>query len=162
MTTMTPAGKTTQTIRIKAQPMTAESFAPYGRVLGDARQGLDMTEGQFTARVMTVKRVPETLDRINRHMDHSQLFIPLNGDRVVVVVAPPDVPMEGFDASKIAAFVTDGNQQFIFHTGTWHIEPRALAKDECTVINVQTDIFRNHTELLHLEDDCGVEVKLEV
>lgn len=156
------ATQSRQTITVKAQPMTAAAFAPYGRVLGADREGLDMQEGQFTVRVMTVKRVPETLDRINRHLDHSQLFVPLNGDRVVVVVARPDVPMQGFDPSKIAAFVTDGAQQFIFHTGTWHIEPRALDKDECTVINVQTDVFREHTELLHLEEDCGVEVRLEV
>jgi ureidoglycolate hydrolase len=111
---------------------------------------------------MTVRRAPDTIDRINRHLDHSQMFVPLAGDPTVLIVAPPDVPMQRFDAGRIAAFRTDGTQTVIFHPGTWHIEPRALGKDECNVINVQTDIFREHTELLHLEEDCGVRVRLEI
>jgi ureidoglycolate hydrolase len=120
-----------------------------------------MQEGRFTARLMTVSRAPQTLDRINRHLDHSQMFVPLRGDPTVLIVAPPDVPVDGFDASKIAAFVTDGTQPVIFHPGTWHIEPRALGKDTCQVVNVQTDVFRLHTQLIHL-DDLGVTVRLEV
>ncbi|MGH2370210.1 MAG: ureidoglycolate lyase [Chloroflexota bacterium] len=149
-------------ITVRVQPLTAEAFAPYGRVVNEEREGLQMQEGQFTARLMTVRRVPETMDRINRHMDHSQMFVPLSGDRTVLVVAPPSLPMAGFDATQIAAFATDGKTTVIFHPGTWHIEPRALGKDSCQVINVQTDVFRQHTELLHLEEDCGVRVKLQV
>ena len=148
-------------ITLHVQPLTPEAFAPYGRVVEDERQALQMQEGQFTARLMTVKRVPETVDRINRHMDHSQMFVPLNGDRTVLVVAAPDVPEEGFDAARIAAFVTDGRSTVIFHPGTWHIEPRALGKDSCQVINVQTDVFREHTELVKLAD-AGWLVHLDV
>jgi ureidoglycolate hydrolase len=110
---------------------------------------------------MTVQRVPPTVGRINRHMDHSQMFVPLSGDRTVVVVAPPDVPMEGFDAGRIAAFVTDGRTTIIFLPGTWHIEPRALEKDACQLINVQTDVFREHTELIDLAGE-GITVHLQV
>jgi ureidoglycolate lyase len=147
-------------ITLHVQPLTPEAFAPYGRVVEDERQALQMQEGQFTARLMTVKRVPETVDRINRHMDHSQMFVPLSGDPTVVVVAPPAVPMEGFDASQIVAFSTDGKTTVIFHPGTWHIEPRALGKDECQLINVQTDVFREHTELIDLQD-AGWTVRLK-
>ena len=147
---------------VKAQRLTPEAFAPYGRVVESDRQDLLMQEGKFTARLMTVQRAPETLDRINRHRDHSQMFVPLGGDPTVLIVAPPDVPVAGFDARRIAAFRTDGRQTVIFHPGTWHIEPRALGKDTCQVINVQTDVFRAHTDLLHLEQDCGVRVRLEV
>ena len=149
-------------VTVKAQPLAPEAFAPYGRVVEAERQELIMTEGKFTARLMTVRRAPDTIDRINRHLDHSQMFVPLAGDPTVLIVAPPDVPMQRFDAGRIAAFRTDGTQTVIFHPGTWHIEPRALGKDECNVINVQTDIFREHTELLHLEEDCGVRVRLEI
>jgi len=150
-----------QSVRIKAQPLTAEAFAPYGRVVQQEREPLQMEEGKFTARLMTVRKVPERIDHINMHTDHSQMFVPLSGDRLVVIVAPPDVPAKPFDTSKIAAFVTDGKQTFIFHPGTWHIEPRALEKDACQVINVQTDVFRNHTTVISFEDQ-GIDVKLEV
>jgi ureidoglycolate lyase len=148
-------------VTVRARPLTPEAFAPYGRVVEDGREALLMQEGQFTARRSTVKRVPPTVDRINRHMDHSQMFVPLNGDRTVVVVAPPDVPFEGFDPSRIEAFVTDGTSTVIFHPGTWHIEPRALDKDECRLINVQTDVYRQHTELIDLAGE-GITVHLEV
>lgn len=148
-------------VTLRVQPLTAEGFAPYGRVVSDDRQPLQMQEGQFTARLMTVSRAPATVDRINRHMDHSQMFVPLEGDRTVIVVAPPDVPMEGFDPDRIAAFTTDGKTTVIFHPGTWHIEPRALEKDECRVINVQTDVFREHTELIDLAGE-GLTVRLQL
>jgi len=128
-------------------------------VVGEPREPLLMETGKFTARLMTVRRVPEIVDHINMHTDHSQMFVPLAGDRLVVIVAPPSEPAQDFDPSKIAAFVTDGNQSFIFHPGTWHIEPRALDKDTCQVINVQTDVFRDHTTLIHFEDE---QVRLEV
>ncbi|MDQ3701997.1 MAG: ureidoglycolate lyase [Chloroflexota bacterium] len=157
---MTAVG-TQKEITLHVQPLTPEAFAPYGRVVLDDRQPLQMQEGQFTARLMTVKRAPETIDRINRHMDHSQMFVPLNGDRTVIVVAPPAVPMEGFDATQIAAFTTDGQTTVIFHPGTWHIEPRALGKDDCQVLNVQTDVFREHTELISLPEQ-GFTVRLQL
>jgi ureidoglycolate lyase len=155
------AVQTPREITVKVQPLTPEAFAPYGRVVLEERQPLQMQEGQFTARLMTVRRVPDTLDRINRHMDHSQMFVPLSGDRTVFIVAPPSVPMEGFDGSQIAAFATDGRTTVMFHPGTWHIEPRALEKDECQVINVQTDVFRDHTELISLPEQ-GWLVHLQV
>ena len=148
-------------ITLKVQPLTVEGFAPFGRVVTDERESLQMQEGHFTARLMTVQRAPQTVDHINRHMDHSQMFVPLNGDRTVLVVAAPDVPEEGFDAARIAAFATDGKSTVIFHPGTWHIEPRALDKDACQVINVQTDVFREHTELVKLAD-AGWLVHLDV
>ena len=150
-----------KSVTIQAQPLTAEAFAPYGRVVKEDRQALQMEEGKFTARLMTVRRVPDRIDHINMHTDHSQMFVPLSGDRLVVIVAPPDVPAEPFDASKIAAFITDGKQTFIFHPGTWHIEPRALDKDSCQVINVQTDVFRSHTTLISFAEQ-GTEVHIEV
>jgi ureidoglycolate hydrolase len=148
-------------VTVRAQSLTAAAFAPYGRIVADGREALLMQEGQFTARRSAVERVPPTVDRINRHLDHSQMFVPLNGDPTVVVVAPPDVPFEGFDPSRIVAFVADGASTVIFHPGTWHIEPRALDKDECELINVQTDVYRQHTELIDLAGE-GITVRLQV
>src|SRR5215216_2584850 len=126
---------TQEVVTVKVQPLTAEAFAPYGRVVEDQREDLIMQGGKFTARLMTVRRVPETIDHVNMHTDHSQMFVPLNGDRQVVIVAPPDQKGSSFDSSSVAAFITNGKQTFIFHPGTWHIEPRAVDKDNCQVIN---------------------------
>lgn len=150
-------------IIVRVQPLTAEAFAPYGRVVEpDQRQPLHMKEGQYTARLMTVESLPDRVTRINRHMDHSQMFVPLGGDPFVVVVAPPDEPGQGFDASTVVAFATNGRQTVIFDAGTWHIEPRSLEKPSCQVINVQTDVSPKHTELISIEEECGVAVAVRV
>ena len=149
---------TTNTVTVKVQPLTPESFSPYGRVLTDQREDLIRTHGQFTARLMTVRRVPETVDHVNMHTDHSQMFVPLAGEKLVVIVAPPDQPADGFDPSSIAAFLTDGTQTFIFHPGTWHIEPRAAEKDQAQVINVQTAGFQEHTTLIKLDQPVRIQV----
>ena len=148
---------TTEQVTIKVQPLTPESFAPYGRVVKDDREDLIRHHGQFTARLMTVKQVPEIVDHVNMHTDHSQMFVPLAGDPLVVIVAPPEQPAEGFDPSSIAAFLTDGKQTFIFHPGTWHIEPRAAEKPEAQVINVQTEGFREYTTLIKLDTPVRIQ-----
>ena len=153
---------TARTVRVKAQPITAENFAPYGRLVTVERGGLSLREGHFTARLMTVERVPQRLNRINRHLDHTQLFIPLGGAPFAIFVAPPDEPAEGFDPRKIVAFTTNGQTAVIFHVGTWHIEPRALQADTCRLINVQSNVSLENTELVAIEDELGVTVELAV
>jgi ureidoglycolate hydrolase len=147
---------------VEARPLTAAAYAPYGRLIGPQREPLLQQEGSFTARLMTVRRVPATLSGINRHRDHSQTFVPLIGAPTVLIVAPPDVPAEGFDPERIVAFDNRDGYAFTFDPGTWHTEPRALAADSCDLINIQTDVSPLHTDLLHLEEDCGVRVVLRV
>ena len=151
-----------RTVRVRAQPITAENFAPYGRLVTVERGGLSLREGHFTARLMTVERVPQRLNRINRHLDHTQLFIPLGGAPFAVFVAPPDEPVDGFDPSNIAAFTTDGQTAVIFHVGTWHIEPRSLQGDTCQLVNVQSNVSPQNTELIAIEDELGMTVELAV
>ncbi|HVG97899.1 MAG TPA: ureidoglycolate lyase [Chloroflexota bacterium] len=147
---------------VEARPLTPEAYAPYGRLIGPQREPLLQQEGSFTAKLMTVHRVPATLTGINRHRDHSQTFVPLAGAPTVLIVAPPDVPAEGFDPERIVAFVNRDGYAFTFDPGTWHTEPRALGADSCDLINIQTDVSPLHTDLLHLEADCGVRVVLRV
>ena len=156
---MTATEERIEQITINVQPLTAEAFAPYGRVVEDDREDLIMERGKFTARLMTVRRVPQTVDHVNMHTDHSQMFVPLAGDKLVVIVAPPEQTAESFDPSSIAAFQTDGTQTFIFHPGTWHIEPRAADKESCQVINVQTDVFRDWTTLIPLNPPVKIEMR---
>ena len=156
---------TARTVRVQAQPITAENFAPYGRLVTVERGGLSLREGYFTARLMTVERVPQRLNRLNRlnrHLDHTQLFIPLGGAPFAVFVAPPDEPADGFDPRKIAAFTTDGQTAVIFHVGTWHIEPRSLQGDTCQLVNVQSNVSPQNTEVIAIEDELGVTVEVAV
>lgn len=106
-------------IVVHAQRLTEEAFRPYGRVVGPTRELLTATDTPFAANLVNMRRVEDTVAYINRHLDHSQMFVPLLPVPVVVIVAPPDQPMDGFDPASIVAFIADGTQAFVLDVGTW-------------------------------------------
>ena len=127
------------TIRLKAESLTSERFAPYGEVIETSREGSDamnsarferfddlcnvdvVNEGRVAvsiARCRTPTSLPLRLDMVERHPLGSQAFIPLSPSKMVVVVAPPE---ESVDASALRAFVTNGRQGLNYRRGTWHM-----------------------------------------
>lgn len=127
-------------------PLTPERFAPFGDVVGaspDTRQA--MNEARFErfndlaqldidvhgdghtaisiARCRMPTKLPYTFDMIERHPLGSQMFVPLNGQRFVVVVAPAG---ESADVEDLRAFVTNGHQGINYHRGVWHMPLIAL------------------------------------
>jgi ureidoglycolate lyase len=149
-------------IVLRARPLTPEAFAPYGRVIAEERLPMEQLDGHFTANVAVLRPIPETMGGINRHMDHTQLFIPLRGAQTLAVVAPRDLTLEAFDPDRIEAFVADGSYAYTFDAGTWHIEPRAIDPANNRVINVQSDVYPSYTEHIRLEESCGVRVRFAV
>jgi ureidoglycolate lyase len=110
-------------IHLKVQPMTRESFAPFG-VLIDSRGSveIDLGEGKPSLTGATSERRPFRFDFMARHRRTMQVFSPLASSRFVIAVAPPserDAP----DVDKIAAFLVDGRLPYAYHKGTWHTPP---------------------------------------
>jgi ureidoglycolate lyase len=154
--------ETKQTITLKAEPLTPEAYAPFGGIVDAGKLQLHCSEGQYTARLMTLEPAPKRISRVNRHFDHSQLFVPLTNDPMLLVVAPGHVSGERFDPSTIRVFQTDGTQAFTFNVGVWHIAPRALdGKTNAQVINVQGSRYQQNTELIDFEASTGVGVEWE-
>ena len=127
------------TITLKAAPLTAESFAPYGEVIEALRDGartmnsarferfddlcdVDMADnGRVSvsiARCRTPISLPLRLDVLERHPLGSQAFIPLSPCKMIIVVAPPG---ESFDVGDLRAFVSNGRQGFNYKRGAWHM-----------------------------------------
>ena len=117
--------------QIIAQPLTQDSFAPFGDVLdatgdfrlinaglcrrhhdrarldfGDARGGISIFQADPRA-------LPYVFDLIERHPEGSQAFIPMSADPFLVIVA------SGPEATP-QAFLTNGAQGINLHRGTWH------------------------------------------
>ncbi len=130
--------------RLFAEPLTAAAFAAYGDVVeargdsalinsGTARRfgdlaGIDVAADDGRPCVSIYRATPCTLPlhirMLERHPLGSQLFIPLSGERFLVVVAPAAaVP----DRAAVRAFVTDGHQGVNYRRGTWHHPLIALA-----------------------------------
>lgn len=121
--------------KIKARPLTAELFAPFGDVLeADGtpdkminaglcgryhdRATLDFSDGRAGASLFhaEARALPYSLEMVERHPVGSQLFVPMSADPFLVTVAPDQ---NGTPAAPLA-FLTDPGQAVNFHKGTWH------------------------------------------
>ncbi|MEL7131669.1 MAG: ureidoglycolate lyase [Pseudomonadota bacterium] len=120
---------------IKAQPLTAEAFAPFGDVLdcaGDPdkiinaglcgryhdRARLDFGDGRAGVSLFNAqpRSLPYRLDLLERHPDGSQCFVPMSAHPFLVIVAPDE---DGEPGTPLA-FLTAQGQAINFHRGIWH------------------------------------------
>ena len=122
---------------LRALPLEAASFAPFGEVIeatgaplginDDTAQHfadlarIDVADAGGRTRVGIYRAQPRVfpfvLRMLERHPLGSQLFMPLEGRRFVVVVAPAG---ERIEVASIRAFVANGRQGVNYHRGTWH------------------------------------------
>lgn len=134
-------------LELKAEPLTADAFAPFGDVI-DARTSASFpinagrtqrhhdlakveTLGEnahtliniFVSQPITL---PLALTFLERHPQGSQAFMPLHQERFIVVVAPPG---EHINPDEVRAFVTDGRQGVNYRAGTWHAIQSVLERE---------------------------------
>ncbi len=120
---------------LRAEPLTAAGFAPFGQVLEATgaptkriNRGLcgrwhdlaaiDITSGRVGVSIFDAepRDLPYTLDLLERHPDGSQAFLPMTEHPFRVTVAPdangkPGAPL---------AFLTTPGQGINLARGTWH------------------------------------------
>jgi ureidoglycolate lyase len=143
-------------IELHAEPLTRQAFAPFGDVV-DARgvEGVAINDGNALRfddfcsvdvatggghprlAIFQVQPAapPLALRLLERHPLGTQAFVPLAGQRFVVVVAPPDLEPHQLDPSRLRAFVTDGRQGTNYCRGTWHHPLLALDGGEFLVLD---------------------------
>lgn len=127
--------------RLVAEPLTPRAYALYGQVLAAAPAGepgrpvnqgtglrfdwLVRMENQRGAQAplnvcvfrCQPRELPLPVRLLERHRRSTQLFIPMNAARYLVVVAAGgDRP----DLGALRAFVAGGAQGISYHPGTWH------------------------------------------
>lgn len=138
------------------QPLTADAFAPYGRVLAVPTDGAGghpinsgttqrhelLADALLTAEggrpVLSISRaqarqLPMALVEMECHAQGSQSFVPLGAARrLVLVVARPGPAPCGI--ADLAAFVSDGVQGVWLAPGTWHHPLLALDAGDFLVV----------------------------
>lgn len=158
--------------KLKAIPLTAAAFAPFGDVIELSgapdkiiNQGmcgryndlavLDFAEGRAGLSVFDAKarHLPLVVDMVERHPEGSQAFIPISGAQFLIVVADDDdgVPV------NLRAFVTEREQSVNFHRGIWHgvLAPLDVAGRFVIVDRIGVG---NNLEEYWLDDPCIVEL----
>lgn len=134
-------------LTLKAEPLTAEAFSPFGDVMdartsasfpinaGRTQRHHDLAKVEtlgdnartliniFVSQPITL---PLELTFLERHPQGSQAFMPLHQERFIVVVAPPG---EHINPDEVRAFVTDGHQGVNYRAGTWHAIQSVLERE---------------------------------
>ena len=138
---------------LKAAPLTAAAFAPFGDVLSvktatirtineghtlrhDFGAALELSSagGRPALSLFRAEPLPEPLRlaMMERHLLSSQAFYPLSGRPYLVVVAPKG----DFDRKGLRAFLAAPDQGVNYHAGTWHHYLLALeAKSDFLVLD---------------------------
>lgn len=124
---------------LKVEVLTREAFEPFGDVLeargtpivinqGRCRKYSNMTavetdgQGYATMHIYKTDRIDSSyeLDLLERHPLGSQTFMPLAGQRFLIVVADSASDGKTPDLSSIRCFLSNGNQGITYHPGVWH------------------------------------------
>lgn len=125
---------------IQIEPLTHENFAAFGEVIsctgndffhindahteryhalvqteiiGEARTGISIFRNIKTT------TIPFEISMLERHPIGSQAFIPMQGQKFLVVVAP-SLNADEPDLTQLKAFITDGLQGVNYRARTWH------------------------------------------
>lgn len=158
------------TLQLLAQPISASAFAPFGSLLAvnlnqtgrSANQG-SATRRDFAAELVNTRPhaklnqavfrcqprvMPFGIGLLERHPYSTQTFVPMSGNRYIVVVAPGGD--EGPDLSALQAFVCSGPQSVQYRLGVWHHPMIALDAASDFVMLAYEDGTKGDCEEWHL------------
>lgn len=146
-------------LELKIEPLTAESFAPYGFVIGakDARPDFVNTTGTRgweypfkggQLRMFLLETAPRALvfDKLEKHTELSQVFMPAGGSSAVLLVARAPDEQSLPDKDDVRAFLLDGQVGYGLHPHTWHSLDRLPLDPHPTRWLMLTD-DRTHNDL---------------
>ncbi len=151
-------------VTIKAEPLTAQAFAPFGVVL--SAEGRDrLPINTYGDRLDLYRESFETDQPIEwfiahfrsreftalfleRHHLLTQTFIPLGGKAFVTVVAAHDAPLiDGMPAlEQVEAFVVPGDAAIQLHRSTWHENPFPLEAEQTLLVTSHAALTRGHQQ----------------
>ncbi len=127
----TPDSKAALPRPLSLQPLSSETFAPYGQVIRPLDDGISfgpqdaqlvLTAGQPRFYIMRLRQRGRCFDRITRHRRCTQCLGALGGMSWLLAVAPPSAQSEP-DLALMRAFVVPGDCFIKLHVGTWHAGP---------------------------------------
>ena len=154
------ADKLIRTICLEVQPLTRETFAPYGEIISERGAiDIDLDGGQASFVAQTVEKRPLVFDFLGRHRRTEQVFSPLAGAHSIIAVAMP-TDGETPDQNKMAAFLVDGSCAFKLHRGTWHTSAFPV-KDKASFLVVDREgTLDEDYDLRDLKASLGIIVEI--
>lgn len=130
-----------------ATPITAESFAPFGKLIeptedgtpaGDIDRALDLSGGRPRFYIMALTHRPLSVSRITRHTQATQVLAAVGGLPWLLAVAPKNADSDKPDPAAIRAFTIPGNVAVLLERGAWHAGPY-FESAEMSFFNLELD-----------------------
>jgi ureidoglycolate lyase len=152
-----------RTICLIVQPMTPETFAPYGEMINDrGHVELDLNGGRASVVAQTVESRPLTFDFLGRHESTEQFFAPLGGAKSIIAVAPPCANGGSLpDINRMGAFLVDGTCAFKLHRGAWHTSAFPLDQRATFLVLDREGTLEEDYDLRDLKTSLGVVVEIQ-
>jgi ureidoglycolate lyase len=126
----------TRLLKVRVEPLTETSFAPFGELLEAKQKSPDISHRdangwhvafdlQSTTAMMVFRNRYRGLQCtvLERHLSYGQTFVLLSGSPAVVAVAPatqPDAPQDVPLPDDVRAFLIEGPIGYVVHKGVWH------------------------------------------
>ena len=163
---------------LETTPLEADAYGPYGSLImaarGDvearsANQGrakrynrladfanLRLADASMNISVFRVDpylKVSLDIRLLEKHPKSTQLFVPMNAERYLVIVALGD---ERPDLSTLKAFVARPHQAISYHPGVWHHPMVALdSSTDFVCMSYEDDTPADCVEYPFLESEIG-------
>lgn len=157
---------------VRVQPLDAESYAPFGTILAVPERSPDIA-GQHNRywdhavpfRVRGAPQVgflevywrPLVVTTLERHLLHTQAFIPLEGKPLIQAVAPPSTRCTP-DPREVRAFLLDGSAGVLLHEGTWHHLFFPLVPKAHVVLLLQEGTKEHDMEIVPLPEPIEIRI----
>jgi ureidoglycolate hydrolase len=144
---------------LKCEPLTADAFAPFGRIVSDFASATPFLRvGEVVRNRMRAWRLRE-VEWVSAHHDGEQIIVPCERVPTVFVVAPPAPrPMP----ESFRAFFGDGTVGVCLAIGVWHAPPIPVTCEHALYDNAQGSEWHEHTVEVHLPTElcCLLSVEL--
>lgn len=164
-----------QSVReLRVKPLTRKNFEPFG-ILIEAPEikptisdvsldywgnlaDLDIERPQVS--FLKVKRRDFILDRIERHVRITEVFIPLEGISVFPVAPPRDVnnPKSEVPLDEIEAFLLDGSKGIVFKKGTWHWPPFPLTETATFAVILGAETIERDLDIREIKPPIKIQL----
>jgi ureidoglycolate lyase len=156
---------------IRARPIEAADFAPYGQLLELPENGtrqdhaarLDAAASGLRPNLAVVraepKPMPLTVEAMERHPSSSQAFMPLSAARYLVLVCPSGADGAP-DLDRLDAFVCTGRQAINYDRGTWHHGMTTLDEPGTFAMFMWDEGSERDTEWWRLPDSVRIAISV--
>jgi ureidoglycolate hydrolase len=155
---------------VKAQMMTPEGFAPFGKLLIPTDDKITLSNekvrhynavGTFetmgrdpAVSFFTVKRRAFVLDSFERHTRSSEIFFPVKGTALMPFA--PTLPDGSPDTERIRVFVCGEGEPFTCERGVWHLFPFPVGERYDSYVIVEKALIEEDLEAVTLKEPVRI------